>query len=125
MRNTVGLALDMNLLGKDKSFELKTEKLSKMCNLMLLQLNNVQFSGSFENFPKELRWLCMHGFPLKSIPLDLPMNKLVVLNLSYSSIVSFGTRQSNLQPHGKRQKVRFYIVITWITLDLVDYTFRK
>ncbi|XP_076896498.1 disease resistance-like protein DSC1 [Bidens hawaiensis] len=60
-----------------------------MANLMLLQLNYVQMNGSYEDFPEELRWLCMHGFSLKSIPLDLPMENLVALDMSYSNIESF------------------------------------
>ncbi|KAK9058325.1 hypothetical protein SSX86_023166 [Deinandra increscens subsp. villosa] len=90
--NLLGLALDMRMLDKKKlrgSFELKTYSLSTMDNLMLLQLNYVQLNGCFENFPEELRWLCMHGSPLKSIPLDLPMENLVVLDMSYSNIESF------------------------------------
>ncbi|XP_076896501.1 disease resistance protein RPP2A-like [Bidens hawaiensis] len=89
----LGLALDMRMLDKKKSrgsFEVKTESLSKMDNLMLLQLNYVQMNGPYEDFPEELRWLCMHGSPLKSIPLDLPMENLVALDMSYSNLESFG-----------------------------------
>ncbi|XP_076936424.1 disease resistance protein RPV1-like [Bidens hawaiensis] len=91
-RNLLGLALDMRMLEKKKlhgSPELKTKSLSKMYNLMLLQLNYVQLNGCFGNFPQELRWLCMHGFPLKSIPLDLQMENLVTLDMSFSNIESF------------------------------------
>ncbi|KAI3739223.1 hypothetical protein L2E82_29622 [Cichorium intybus] len=97
-RNLQGLVLDMRMLEKEKlhgSFKLKTEALSNMDNLMLLQLNFVQISGSYENFPEELRWLCMHGFPLKSIPSDLPMENLVALDMSYSKIESFGICYNN------------------------------
>ncbi|CAI9269624.1 unnamed protein product [Lactuca saligna] len=58
--NVLGLALDMRMLEKEKlhgSLELKTDALSKMDSLMLLQLNYVQITGSYKNFPKELRWL--------------------------------------------------------------------
>ncbi|KAI3510917.1 hypothetical protein L1887_18056 [Cichorium endivia] len=90
--NVQGITFDMRMLENEKlrgAYELKTDALSKMYHLMLLQLNYVQISGSYDNFPKELRWLCMHGFPLKSIPLDLPMENLVALDLSYSNIESF------------------------------------
>ncbi|XP_023746941.1 disease resistance protein RPV1 isoform X2 [Lactuca sativa] len=62
--NILGLALDMRMVEKEKSgasFELDT--LSNMDNLMLLQLNYVHMNGSYENFPEELRCLCMHGNP--------------------------------------------------------------
>ncbi|XP_023767352.1 uncharacterized protein LOC111915952 isoform X1 [Lactuca sativa] len=82
----------MEMLEKEKlhgPIELKTDALSKMDRLMLLQLNYVQITGSYKNFPEELRWLCMHGFPLKSLPSDLPMENVVALDMSYSNIESF------------------------------------
>ncbi|KAI3510905.1 hypothetical protein L1887_18043 [Cichorium endivia] len=106
--NILGIALDMLRLEKEKLyalFELKTDTFSNMDNLMLLQLNYVQVSGSYENFPKELRWLCMHGFLLKSIPSDLPMENLVALDISYSNIESFDICCNNPQRPQKRQKL--------------------
>ncbi|XP_024983603.1 TMV resistance protein N-like [Cynara cardunculus var. scolymus] len=102
----LGLALDMKMLEKDKlqgSFELDIDALSKMHDLMLLQLNYVQLSGSRKNFPEELRWLCMHGFPLKSVPSDLPMKNLVALDMSYSTFESFDMSNDNLLRLGKTQ----------------------
>ncbi|KAD5802430.1 hypothetical protein E3N88_13790 [Mikania micrantha] len=96
--NMLGLALDMRMLDKKMlhgSFELKTDSFNHMDNLMLLQLNYVQLNGCFKNFSEELRWLCMHGWPLKSIPLDLPMENLVALDMSYSNIESFDMSYSN------------------------------
>ncbi|XP_023767370.1 disease resistance protein RPV1 [Lactuca sativa] len=107
MENVLGLTLDMRMLEKEKlhgSLELITDALSKMDSLMLLQLNYVQITGSFKNFPEELRWLCMHGFPLKSIPPDLPMENLVSLDMSHSSIESFGICYSYPQRLHKRLK---------------------
>nr|XP_043618327.1 disease resistance protein RUN1-like [Erigeron canadensis] len=103
----LGLALDTRMLDKKKSCdELKTKSFSQMDNLMLLQLNYVQLNGCFKKFPEELRWLCMHGSPLKSIPLDFPMDNLVALDMSYSHIESFDMSFSNPQPPAKRQKVQ-------------------
>ncbi|KAL7617094.1 hypothetical protein Lser_V15G02983 [Lactuca serriola] len=106
--NLLGLALDMRMLEKvnlRESFELKTNALSNMDNLMLLQLNYVKMNGSYKNFPEELRWLCMHGFPLKSIPSDLRMENLVVLDMSYSNIESFGICYSNSHGLKSRKKI--------------------
>ena len=100
MDNILGLTLDTRFLKKEKlrgSFEVKTDVLSEMENIMLLQLNYVQIKGTYKKFPDELRWLCMHGFPLKSIPSDLALDNLVALDLSYSSIESFGMCWSNPQ----------------------------
>ncbi|XP_023751043.1 disease resistance protein RUN1 isoform X1 [Lactuca sativa] len=101
----LGLSLDMSMLESEKShktFELNTDAFRKMDKLMLLQLINVQISGSsYENFPQGLRWLCIHGFCLKSIPSDLPMANLVALDMSRSKIKSFDICYSK-KP--KRQK---------------------
>ncbi|KAL7617147.1 hypothetical protein Lser_V15G03466 [Lactuca serriola] len=106
--NLLGLALDMRMLEKEKlggSFELKTDALSNMDSLMLLQLNYVIMNGSYEYFPEDLRSLCMHGFPLKFIPSCLPMRNLVSLDMSYSNIESFVGCYSNPQRLEKRQKL--------------------
>ncbi|KAL7615983.1 hypothetical protein Lser_V15G03521 [Lactuca serriola] len=106
--NLVGLALDMRMLEKEMlgaSYKLKTDALSKMDNLMLLQLNYVHMNGSYENFPPELRGLCMHGFHLKYIPSELPMENLVALDMSFSNIESFIGCYSNPQRLEKRQKL--------------------
>nr|KAJ0224983.1 hypothetical protein LSAT_V11C100037900 [Lactuca sativa] len=104
--NLLGLTIDMCMLEKEKlgvSYELKIDALSNMDNLMLLQLNYVRMDGSYKNFPEEIRWLCMHGFRLKSIPLDLPMMNLVALDMSYSNIESFVDCYNNPQRLEKRQ----------------------
>ncbi|KAL7615525.1 hypothetical protein Lser_V15G03519 [Lactuca serriola] len=98
--NLVGLSLDMQMLEKEKlyaSFELKTDAFNNMDKLRLLQLNYVHMNGSYENFPKEIRWLCMHGYPLQYLPLNLPIQNLVALDLSYSNIESFVGCYSNPQ----------------------------
>nr|XP_043611781.1 disease resistance protein RUN1-like [Erigeron canadensis] len=93
-----GLVLDTRMLEKEKFCGLNTDAFRNMDNLMILHLNYVQLSGSYENFPEELRWLRMHGFPLKSIPSDIPMEKLVVLDMSRSNIESFGTCSTSCNP---------------------------
>ncbi|KAL7618780.1 hypothetical protein Lser_V15G02541 [Lactuca serriola] len=106
--NILGLTLDMRMLEKEKmdvSFELKTSALSNMDSLMLLQLNFVHMNGSYDNFPEELRGLCMHGFPLKSIPSDLPMENLVAIDMSYSNIETFVICHSDPKRPDKRQKL--------------------
>ncbi|KAD1839810.1 hypothetical protein E3N88_42224 [Mikania micrantha] len=105
--NLVGLVLDMRMLEKEKlsgSLQLKTDALSKMDKLKLLQLNYVKINGSYENVSKELRWLCMHGFHLKSIPSELPLEKVVVLDMSYSKIESFDMSYSTSQQFVSRLK---------------------
>lgn len=120
MRNLLGLALDMRRLEKAEklsaSFELKTDVLSNMDSLILLQLNFLQLSGSYANFPEDLKWLCMHGSPLKSIPLDLPMENLVSLDMSYSNIIeSFDICYSYPQQVQKKQKVTCVLLLLFFS----------
>ncbi|XP_076936430.1 uncharacterized protein LOC143603535 [Bidens hawaiensis] len=105
--NLLGLALDMKMLEKEMlsgSLQLKTDALSKMDNLKLLQLNHVNINGSYKNISKELRWLRMHGFCLKSLPSELPMEKVVVLDMSHSNIESFDMSYSRSQRFVSRLK---------------------
>ncbi|CAL5401810.1 unnamed protein product [Camellia sinensis] len=96
-----GLILDMNVL-EDKydktvfgvnrkcqnsnKIALEVDAFARMHKLKLLQLNNLQVNGSFEDFPKGLRWLCWHGFPFKSICNDFPLESPVVLEMRYNNL---------------------------------------
>jgi len=66
---------------------LSTDAFRKMSDVKFLQLNYTKFHGSFEHFPKNLIWLCWHGFSLRSIPNHVCLEKLVVLDLSRSCLV--------------------------------------
>ncbi|XAR49183.1 hypothetical protein NMG60_11032284 [Bertholletia excelsa] len=76
---------------------LKTDAFTKMHNLKLLQLNYVQLSGSYERFPKRLRWLCWRGFPLPSIPNDFLLERLVILEMLESNLKNVWNGTKNLQ----------------------------
>ncbi|CAL5401827.1 unnamed protein product [Camellia sinensis] len=73
-------------LGNSNQIPLEVDAFARMHKLKLLQLKYIQISGSFENFPKGLRWLCWHGFPFKSIPHDFPLENLTILDMSYSRL---------------------------------------
>ncbi|KAJ0957474.1 putative P-loop containing nucleoside triphosphate hydrolase, leucine-rich repeat domain superfamily [Helianthus annuus] len=81
-----GLFSGMRSSSRKTKGDFETLALSEMRNLKLLQLNYVQLSGSYKNFPHGIRWLCMHGFPLSYIPSDLQMENLVVLDMSNSKL---------------------------------------
>lgn len=66
--------------------DLKTDAFARMKKLKLLHLNYVKLSGDFGDFPRNLRWLSWHGFPLKSIPMELSLTKVVALDMSYSKL---------------------------------------
>ncbi|KAM7469886.1 hypothetical protein LguiA_008069 [Lonicera macranthoides] len=65
---------------------LRTDAFKNMSKLRLLKLNYVELTGSYENFPKSLAWLSWHGFPLKSIPIEFPLEKIVALDLRHSRL---------------------------------------
>ncbi|XP_058216269.1 disease resistance protein RPV1-like isoform X2 [Rhododendron vialii] len=65
---------------------LEPDAFARLNKLKLLQLNGVHIRGSYKKFPKGLRWLCWHGFQLKSIPSDFPLECLVALHMQYSSL---------------------------------------
>ncbi|KAM7469874.1 hypothetical protein LguiA_008057 [Lonicera macranthoides] len=73
-------------VGSSDEVYLRTNAFKEMKVLRLLQLNYAQIYGRYENFPKNLVWLCWRGFPLKFIPLELPVENLVVFDLSYSKL---------------------------------------
>ncbi|XP_059430135.1 disease resistance protein RPV1-like [Corylus avellana] len=65
---------------------LRTEAFTKMVNLRLLQINDVDLMGSYEHLSKELKWLCWHKCPLKSLPPDFQLEKLVILDMQHSNL---------------------------------------
>ncbi|KAM1027777.1 hypothetical protein FF1_040473 [Malus domestica] len=85
-----GLALNMHLVDhpsrKSNMVVLETKAFKRMVKLRLLQLSYVQLNGCYEEFPNGLRWLYWLKFPLDSIPSDLLLESLVVLEMHYSSL---------------------------------------
>lgn len=59
---------------------------SKMINLRLLKIRNVQLSQSLEYLSNELRLLKWYGYPLKSLPSSLQLDKTVELEMCCSCI---------------------------------------
>lgn len=83
---TEGLSLKLPRFSKQK---LSTKAFNEMQNLRLLQLNFVNITGDFKHISQEIRWICWHGFPLKFLPKDFHMDKLVAMDLRYSQITFF------------------------------------
>ncbi|CAL5401861.1 unnamed protein product [Camellia sinensis] len=76
--------------------ELETDAFARMHKLRLLQLNYVETTRGYKDFPKRLRWLCWHGFPLKSIPGDFSIESLIALDLRNSSLEQVWKGTKNL-----------------------------
>ncbi|CAN6681122.1 unnamed protein product [Malus baccata var. baccata] len=74
-------------LPSSKKASFRTNAFAGMKKLRLLQLSNVELTGNFKHFTKELRWLCWQGFPFKSMPKHLlNQPKLVALDLRFSQL---------------------------------------
>ena len=69
---------------------METEAFTKMQRLKLLQLDYVKLKGDFKDFPQGLIWLRWHGFPLQSLPRDLNIKRLVVLDMRNSNLKHVG-----------------------------------
>ena len=92
---TEGLSLKAEVTAVKK---FKAKAFSNLRKLRLLQLSHVALSGSYENFPKGLRWLCWLGFPEESVPINLHLRSLVVMDM----------QNSNLKRLWNDQKVKVY-----------------
>ncbi|XP_048447804.1 disease resistance protein RPV1-like [Pyrus x bretschneideri] len=64
----------------------ETNAIERIHKLQLLHLRRVRLEGCYTNFPTGLRWLCWLEFPLDSIPIDFPLECLIVLEMQYSSM---------------------------------------
>lgn len=66
----------------------QAESLSQMKDLKLLLLQGTSFDGDFSQLSKNLLWLRWWDFPYQCIPLNLPMERLVVLDLRRGRVVN-------------------------------------
>ncbi|KAK7313175.1 hypothetical protein VNO77_37657 [Canavalia gladiata] len=73
-------------LPKGNTSYFDTRVFEKMEKLRLLKFDNVQFDGNFEYLPRNLTWLCWHGFPLKYIPAKFLAEGLAVIELKSSNL---------------------------------------
>lgn len=65
----------------------QAESLSQMKDLKLLLLQGTSFEGDFSQFSKNLVWLRWWDFPYQSLPPNLPVGKLEVLDLARGRVV--------------------------------------
>ncbi|TQD84234.1 hypothetical protein C1H46_030212 [Malus baccata] len=86
-----GLVLDMHMHPANSPINtnetiLETNAFERMHKLQLLHLSRVLLDGCYANFPTGLRWFCWFEFPLDSIPIDFPLECLIVLEMQHSSL---------------------------------------
>ncbi|XP_048444299.1 disease resistance protein RUN1-like [Pyrus x bretschneideri] len=134
-----GLVLDMrnhpaNSPINTNEIVLETNAFARMCNLQLLHLSHVRLDGCYADFPTELRWLCWLEFPLDSIPIDFPLENVIVLEMQYSSLrqVCKGTKflpslkiLDVSHYHGLSETIDFSLFLNLEELILVDCTSLK
>lgn len=66
---------------------IKASPFSKMDNLDILILGNVQLEGDFEDFPKMIKCLVWQGCQLQCIPSNFELDKVVLLDMQNSCLV--------------------------------------
>ncbi|KAL9667811.1 hypothetical protein QQ045_002179 [Rhodiola kirilowii] len=66
---------------------IQTDAFTKLENLNLLELSYVQLKGGYADFPKEIKWLQWRGCPLESIPEDLELYEMAVLDMQHSQLI--------------------------------------
>ncbi|KAL3382056.1 hypothetical protein AABB24_001905 [Solanum stoloniferum] len=66
---------------------LETVVFEKMQKLRLLQFDHIELQGSFDVFPKRLRWLRWSELQLECMPIDFPLESLVVIELQRSRLM--------------------------------------
>nr|XP_028962415.1 disease resistance protein RPP4-like isoform X2 [Malus domestica] len=134
-----GLVLDMrnhpaNSPINTNEIVLETNAFARMCNLQLLHLSHVRLDGCYADFPTGLRWVCWLEYPLDSIPIDFPLENVIVLEMQYSSLrqVCKGTKflpslkiLDVSHSHGLSETIDFSLFPNLEELILVDCTSLK
>ncbi|XP_031271485.1 uncharacterized protein LOC116129856 isoform X2 [Pistacia vera] len=69
-----------------EELHLSAKAFSKLINQRLLKVSNVQLPEGLKYLSNELRLLEWHGYPLKSLPSNLQMDRIVELKMRSSSI---------------------------------------
>ncbi|CDY65869.1 BnaAnng21180D [Brassica napus] len=83
---------------------LEVKAFSNLRRLRLLQLSHVVLNGSYENFPKGLRWLCWLGFPEEYFPINLHLRSLVVMDMQNSNLKRLWDQK---KPHESLKELKY------------------
>ncbi|XP_031271618.1 TMV resistance protein N-like isoform X1 [Pistacia vera] len=85
-KNTGSEVVEGIKLDPEGELHLSAKAFSKLINLRLLKVSNVQLPEGLKYLSNELRLLEWHGYPLKSLPSNLQMDRIVELKMRSSSI---------------------------------------
>ncbi|KDO40286.1 hypothetical protein CISIN_1g000802mg [Citrus sinensis] len=87
-----GIIVDHYYFLKDNvNLNASAKAFSQMTNLRLLKISNVQLPEGLGYLSSKLRLLDWHGYPLKSLPLNLQLDKAVEFSMCYSCIEELWT----------------------------------
>ncbi|KAK9180199.1 hypothetical protein WN943_029406 [Citrus x changshan-huyou] len=81
-----GIMVDDNFLENEVYLSASAKAFSQMTNLRLLKISNVQLPEGLEYLSNKLRLLDWHRYPLKSLPSNLQLDKIVEFKMCYSRI---------------------------------------
>ncbi|KAK9205206.1 hypothetical protein WN943_015473 [Citrus x changshan-huyou] len=81
-----GIVIDHCSPNKEVHLSAPSKAFSKMINLRLLKIRNVQLPEGLEYLSNKLKLLEWHGYPLESLPSNLQLDKTLELNMCYSLI---------------------------------------
>ena len=77
---------ELSRINEEENTTVRAEALSRMNPLRLLILKDVNFSGSLNSLPNELRYLEWENYPFTYFPSNCELTKLVELVLIRSNI---------------------------------------
>ncbi|KAH9714408.1 ADP-ribosyl cyclase/cyclic ADP-ribose hydrolase [Citrus sinensis] len=80
-----GMIIDDHFFPENE-MHLSAKAFSLMTNLRLLKIGNVQLPKGLEYLSNKLRLLVWHQYPLKSLPSNLQLDKIVEFEMCYSRI---------------------------------------
>ncbi|CAN6452037.1 unnamed protein product [Victoria cruziana] len=89
-KNIEGVVFDLK---EGDEMHLTSKEFRTMPELRLLNVSYAKFEGEYEHLPRTLKWLEWRECPLESLPHEFCLEKVVVLDLSYSMITKVWDQQ--------------------------------
>ncbi|XP_057818922.1 disease resistance protein TAO1 [Cryptomeria japonica] len=107
-----------------KDVKLQTHSFQRMCNLQLLWLDGALVEGDYRKMPPDLKWLRWENCPLKCLPCEWNMKRVVVLDLSFSKgIQALWSEPSNIEALKNLKVLKLnYCTSLQVLPDLANHT---
>ncbi|XP_063938890.1 TMV resistance protein N isoform X3 [Daucus carota subsp. sativus] len=100
--------------GPEEEVPFSTETLRRMNKLRFLYLKHINLTGEFKGTLEDLRWFFWNHCPLKCLPFDFCLEKLVILELPNSKLTAMWEEKmvSNVLEKLKTLITRFFFGVT-------------